>query len=183
MSTGQNELPGRALSELISPAAFAAHKEAVDELEAKKRALQNPSDDDIDGASDADLRAMLKLVLKKQREQDAAAARPLGLDKFSGLPVHFEPPECPVCAPFVAQRTDEVGRNRYPCFDCDQLIPIEDAQEFGATGLWSSSITHMHMHTVMGGHGEQIRIPGRRNLCLECFRRDYEATNLKPCDL
>lgn len=177
------ELPSeRALSDLISPKAFIAHDEAVKALEEKKRAFLSPDDIDIDNATDEQLRYLLKHVLKTQREQAAQAVQPLGVDQFSGLPVHFEPPECPVCRPFFAQRTID-GRDRYVCHDCVQPIPDIETQEFGATGLQSTSVTHMHMHIVMGGRGEQIRIPGRRLLCVACFRLDYEKTTGKPCDL
>ncbi len=168
-----DQLPVRSLSDLIAPEAFAAHQEAVDALDEKVRSFQDASLIDPDTASVDELRYLVKHVLKAQKEQARLAAQPLGVDIYSHLPIHFDPPECPVCLPF-AQRNDDHNppRARPVCHDCDQIIPY--LREDGGRGSESVSVTHLHLHAVMGGNGAQIRCPARRELCRPCYVKDFE---------
>lgn len=164
-------LPIESLSDIISDDAFKAHQEAVELLESKKQEMRDPTSIDIDNASVDDLRFLIKHLMDAKTRTDAIASSPLGIDAYSNLPVHFEPPECPVCLPFT-MRNDEFNRARPVCHDCSEIIPYE--KELLGHGVESHSITHAHLHTVAGSGGGQIRIPYRRELCRPCYEIDFK---------
>jgi hypothetical protein len=96
---------------------------------------------------------------------------PLGIDQRANLPVHYEPPECPLCRAPEGQ-----------CFDCGGRLADPDAP-FG-TGVESATVTHLHMRTIPDSGGRQIRVLARRKLCIPCFRLDWAKLHPEtPCDL
>ncbi len=166
------------LSEFISASDLASVEKAEANLKLKVKSV-TPSADDVDGASLSELREMLKLLIQKQ----TPAVEPIGEDSYSGLPVFFEPPECPRCKPFSESwRNPETGLSHKVCHDCSQ--PIPHSIEFQNRGLESPTVEHMHLHTVENAGGRQIRAIVRRELCLPCFRIDWaKAHPGKPCDV
>jgi hypothetical protein len=97
---------------------------------------------------------------------------PIGIDRFSHLPLHYDPPECPIC------KFDE-----WQCHDCGGSIIDRENSPFGV-GMESITVTHMHIHPQHGWTDRTIRVPARRKLCLPCFRLDWaKAHPDKPCDL
>lgn len=96
---------------------------------------------------------------------------PVGIDRFSNLPLHYEPPECPICP----KEDDGV------CYDCNGTLKDPEAP-FGY-GVESITVTHVHIRTIPDT-GKQIRVPVHRKLCIPCFRVDWAKANPeKPCDL
>jgi|SRR6516162_4387754 len=98
---------------------------------------------------------------------------PLGIDRGRNLPLHYEPPECPLCV-FA----------EFQCHDC--LGSILDAEAPFGVGFESATITHMHIHAMVGrdGGGRSLRVPARRKLCVKCFRLDWERAHPGiPCDV
>ena len=142
---------------------------------------------DIDTASLDELRALVKQILERETpllvEREVQISRPLGVDAVSDLPVHFDKPECPRCRPFAEAWREPVSGAAYAiCHDCRG--PIPHSIEFQNHGIESVSVDHLHLHTVEGSGGRQIRVQVKRELCLPCFRIDWAKANpLKPCDL
>lgn len=96
---------------------------------------------------------------------------PVGIDRQASLPLHYEPPECPVCI-----------FSEFQCHDCLGTI-IDPEAPFGV-GFESVTYTHMHIHSALGHNGHTFRVPARRKLCMKCFRLDWQKANPGiPCDL
>ncbi len=137
--------------------------------------------DKIETSDLSELRAMVKaLAIEKQGRPE-----PIGLDRYSNLPIFLEPPECPRCLPFSELLYDPIKKEHFAvCHDCKQPIP-HPTFEFGGRGIESVTVDHMHTHDVQRAYSAvAVRIPARRELCLPCFRIDWaKAHPDKPCDL
>ena len=56
------------------------------------------------------------------------------------------------------------------CDECGKVIP--SYPEMGKNGYQSARPSHMHPASVLGVMGERAVF---RELCLECYRKDYEV--------
>ena len=137
---------------------------------------------DPETASLDELRSLVKQLLSREAIPALIPAiEPLGVDAYAGLPVFLDKPECPRCLPFTEAIRDENGAFAV-CHDCGGAIP--HSIEFQNRGIESLTVDHLHLHTVQGSGGRQIRIKAIRELCLPCFRLDWAKVNPgKPCDL
>lgn len=97
-------------------------------------------------------------------EAPPATQGPIGIDRGANLPLHYEPPECPICV------FDE-----FQCHDCGGSI-IDPEAPFGV-GMESATYTHMHIHSQVGRAERTVRVPARRKLCVKCFRLDWEKAH------
>jgi hypothetical protein len=146
-------------------------------LEAERQANESLDSIDIDSASDIELRAALKELIRRQRKPPP---EPVGLDQYSHLPVFLDRAECPRCSPFMEpQLNPETGFRHYVCHDCGGYIAHTD--EFKNRGIESATVDHLHMYHF---RGVVNRIPAFRELCIPCYRLDWaKRWPDKKCDI
>lgn len=93
-----------------------------------------------------------------ETEVVAVQPRPILIDKADG--------PCPYCAEWDAKKLDEDKKRR--CDDCHHVIAW--TKEMQGCGYASATVHHFH---IEASGGKTLRMPMMRELCEECFRKDY----------